>query len=169
MAFRAGAARRNRWERWQHIAAIEAERFRPILILAQWFAVLTSIPGLSAITAFVLLAKRPSSAPSNLGRPQVSQALRPWRDSPAAGPVAPSSAAAEPNPPGLLHARPRRGPFQSGYQGQGQATHRRRKAGQGRSHRRHAKAERPTSQRPLEGQSKLDPKIRSIKTDALKQ
>ena len=41
-------------------------------------------------------SKCPNSAPLNRGRRQVSQALRLWRDSRVAGPVAPSSAAAEP-------------------------------------------------------------------------
>jgi hypothetical protein len=83
----------------RQITAIEAtihEQVQADPDLAQRFAILTSIPGLSAITAFALLIEIPSSAASNRCRPQVSQALRRWRDSQVAGPVAPSSAATEP-------------------------------------------------------------------------
>jgi hypothetical protein len=83
----------------RQIAAIETailEQVQADPDLAQRFTILTSIPGVSAITAFALLSKCPSSAPSNRRRPQVSQALRLWRDSPVGGPVAPSSAAVEP-------------------------------------------------------------------------
>jgi transposase len=99
----------------RQITAIEAailEQVQADPDLAQRFAILTSIPGVSAITARFRLSssKCPNSAPLNRGRrqvsqaksrrpslaSQVSQALRLWRDSRVAGPVAPSSAAAEP-------------------------------------------------------------------------
>jgi hypothetical protein len=62
--------------------------------LARRFAMLTSIPGVS--TAFALLIEMPELGALEPGKRQVSQALRPWRDSRVAGPVGPSSAPAEP-------------------------------------------------------------------------
>jgi transposase len=83
----------------RQITAIEVailKRLQADPDLAQWFAILTSIAAVSAITALPCSLKCPNSAPSNRGRPQVSQALRLWPDNPVAGPVAPSSAAAGP-------------------------------------------------------------------------
>ena len=89
----------------RQITAIEAailEQVQADPDLAQRFAILTSIPGVSAITAFALLIEMPERGALEPGQAaslaglEVSQALRLWRDSRVAGPVAPSSAAAEP-------------------------------------------------------------------------
>ena len=89
----------------RQITAIEAtilEQVQADPDLAQRFAILTSIPGLSAITAFALLIEMPElgalepGQAASLAGLEVSQALRLWRDSRVAGPVAPSSAATEP-------------------------------------------------------------------------
>ena len=89
----------------RQITAIEAailEQVQADPDLAQRFAILTSIPGVSAITAFALLIEMPElgalepGQAASLAGLEVSQALRLWRDSRVAGPVAPSSAAAEP-------------------------------------------------------------------------
>ena len=83
----------------RQITAIEAailEQVQADPDLAQRFAILTSIPGVSAITAFALLIEMPELGALEPGRRQVSQALRLWRDSRVAGPVALSSAADEP-------------------------------------------------------------------------
>ena len=89
----------------RQITAIEAailEQVQADPDLAQRFAILTSIPSVSAITAFALLIEMPElgalepGQAASLAGLEVSQALRLWRDSRVAGPVAPSSVAAEP-------------------------------------------------------------------------
>ena len=87
-----------------HIAAIEAEILKQLQAdpdLAQRFAILTSIPGLSAITAFALLIEMPELGALEQGQAASLAALRPSRDNPAGGSDAPSSAAA-----GRASARP---------------------------------------------------------------
>jgi transposase len=61
--------------------------------LAKRFAILTSIPGVSRLTAFALLIESPGSEPSKPHRPQASPALLPSRANPDAGPGALSFAA----------------------------------------------------------------------------
>jgi transposase len=83
----------------RQIVAIEAailEQIRADPDLAQRFAILTSIPGVSAITAFARLIEMPELGPSRQARLQVSLASRRSLDSPAAGLDAPSSGEAEP-------------------------------------------------------------------------
>ena len=96
----------------RQITAIEAtilEQVQADPDLAQRFAILTSIPGLSAITAFALLIEIPelrlaleAGQAASLAGLEVSQALRLWRDSRVAGPVAPS----HPRQPRPTSARP---------------------------------------------------------------
>jgi transposase len=88
----------------RHITAIEAEILKQVQTdrdLARRFAILTSIPGLSAITAFALLIEMPELGALEQGQAASLAALRPSRDNPAGGSDAPSSAAA-----GRASARP---------------------------------------------------------------
>jgi len=64
--------------------------------LADRFAILTSIPGVSTITAFALLIAMPELGALEAGRPPTSQAWRQSPDSQGAGPVAHSFEAGAP-------------------------------------------------------------------------
>ena len=141
----------------RQIAAIEAAILEQVE--ADPDLALTSIPGVSAITAFALPIEMPELGAVDAGQ-AVSQVSRSLRGVPldrtCLYPGRPSH-----GPPSHLHASPRCNPVQSGY-------HERRKAGKGRPHRRHAQARRPRK-RPPEGQPKLESKTRLIKTDTLER
>jgi transposase len=154
----------------RQITAIEAailEQVQADPDLAQRFAILTSIPGVSAITAFALLIEMPE-----LG------ALEPGQAASLAGlaPVARQSGRRTGRAfirggranvrqavhmPALVATR-----FNPRHEGQVQATDQCREARQGRPHRCHAKAD-PPRKRSTQGQQELGPKTRSIKTDTL--
>ena len=101
----------------RQIATVEAailEIIEADASLADRFAILTSIPGVSTITAFALLIAMPSSAPSKPARPPTSQASRRSPDSQGAGPGAhsfeagtPTSARRSTSPPSSPHASTR--------------------------------------------------------------
>ena len=154
----------------RQIATVEAAILQIIaanMSLADRFAILTSIPGVSTITAFALLIAMPE-----LGDLEASQAAN------LAGlaPIARQSGrwtsrsfirgGARRRPPGALQARPRRRSLQSRHEGQIRTPHRNRKASKGRPDRNHAKARRPRK-RPAQGQSPVDAKNRLINTDTL--
>jgi transposase len=131
----------------RQIAAIEAailEQVQADPDLAQRFAILTSIPGLSAITAFALLIEMPE-----LGALEASQAASLTGLAPVARQSGRSTRRAfirggranvrqARYMPALVATR-----FNPDMKAKVQAAHLRRKAGQGRPHRRHAKADRP--------------------------
>ena len=83
----------------RHIAAIEAAIRKQLQAdpdLAQRFAILTSIPGLSAITAFALLIEMPELGALEPGQAASLAGLAPMARQSGAGPVAPSFAAVAP-------------------------------------------------------------------------
>ncbi|HEV7910726.1 MAG TPA: transposase, partial [Methylocella sp.] len=75
--------------------------------LAKRFAILTSIPGVSRITAFALLIEMPELGTLEARQAASLAGLAPVAPNPDAGPAAPSSAAGQ-RPPGPRHASPRR-------------------------------------------------------------
>ena len=135
--------------------------------LADRFAILTSIPGVSTITAFALLIAMPELGALEAGQAANLAGLAPIaRQSGALGRSLIHSRRARRRPASALHARPRRRTLQPRHEGQIRSPHRNRKAGKGRLDRNHAKARRPRK-RPPEGQSPLDAKNRLINTDTL--
>jgi transposase len=81
------------------MAAIEAailEQIRGDPDLAQRFAILTSIPGVSAVTAFALLIEMPELGALEAGQAASLAGLAPVARQSAAGTDAPSSEEAEP-------------------------------------------------------------------------
>ena len=103
------------------MAAIEAAILTQIRAnpdLAQRFAVLTSIPGVPAVTAFALLIEMPefraleaAQAASLVRLAPVARQSGRWKD-------APSSAEAEPQSVKPSPCRPSSRPLQSGHEGQ---------------------------------------------------
>ena len=135
--------------------------------LADRFAILTSIPGVSTITAFALLIAMPELGALEAGQAANLAGLAPiarqsgrW-----AGRSFIRGGRADVRQR-ALHARPRRRTLQPRHEGQIRSPHRNRKAGKGRLDRNHAKARR-SRKRPPEGQSPLDAKNRLIDTDTL--
>jgi transposase len=83
----------------RQIAAIETailEQVQADPDIAQRFAILTSIPGVSAITAFALLIEMPELGALDAGQAASLAGLAPMRGNRAAGPDAPSSGEAGP-------------------------------------------------------------------------
>jgi hypothetical protein len=154
----------------RQMAAIEAEILKQILTdadLSRRFAILASIPGVSAVTALPCSSKCRNSASSMPDRPRVAQ---PSPDRPAVRPMDRTRLhprRTSPSSSGRLHACTRRHPIQPGHEDNLRSPQSGRKAGKARSHSRHAKSARPRK-RPLEGQSNLDPQNRLIKTDTIR-
>ena len=104
----------------RHIAAIEAEILKQVRTdpeLAQRFAILTSIPGLSVITAYRRRNARARHPRTRAGR----ESRRPCAHGATVRPL--DRTRLHPrrptrNPPDPLYARPRCGPLQSGLEGQ---------------------------------------------------
>ena len=140
------------------LAAIEANAD-----LASRFAILTTIPGVSAVTAFALLIAMPELGALDAARPQASPASRRSPDSQDVN-GRHSFARSRRRPPSPLHASPRRSSLQSGHEGQIHTPHQHRKTRESRPDRYHAKPRRPRK-RPPKSQSPMDAKNRLINTD----
>ena len=154
----------------RQIATVEAAILQSIqanVSLADRFAILTSIPGVSNITAFALLIAMPELGALEAGQAANLEVLASNR--PTVRALDRSlihSRRARRRPPSALHAGPRRRPLQSGHEDEIRTPHPNRKAGKGRPNRNHAKARRPRKC-PPQGQSPLDAKNRLINTDTL--
>ena len=133
--------------------------------LADRFAILTSIPGVSNITAFALLIEMPELGALEAGQAASLAGLAPIARQSGRWTGAPSFAAAEPASakplymPALVATR-----FNPDLKAKYAQLVERRKAREGRHHRNHAKADRPRK-RPPQGQSEMGAKNRLIKTD----
>ena len=153
----------------RQIATVEAAILQIVeadASLADRFAILISIPGVSNITAFALLIAMPELGPSKPARPPTSQA---YANRPTVRALDRSliySRRSRRRPPSPLHAGPRRRSLQSRHEGEIRTPHPNRKAGKGRPNRNHAKARRPRKC-PPQGQSPLDAKNSLINTDTL--
>jgi transposase len=154
----------------RQIATVEAAILQMIeanASLADRFAILTSIPGVSNITAFALLIAMPELGALEAG--QAANLARPGPDRPTVRPLdRPLIHSRRPcrRPPGPLHASPRRCPIQSGHEGQIPTPHQARKARKSRLDRNHAKTPRPRKRSP-QGQPTGGPKNRLSNTDTL--
>ena len=135
--------------------------------LADRFAILISIPGLSDITAFALLIAMPELGSLEAGQAANLAGLAPiarqsgrWtgRSFIRGGRADVRQAA--------LHAGPRRRSLQSRHEGEVRTPHQNRKTRKSRPDRDHAKASRPRKC-PPKGKSHLDAKNRLINTDTL--
>jgi hypothetical protein len=149
-----------------------SSRFKADPDLAQRFAILTSIPGVSAITAFALLIEMPELGALDAGQAASLAGLAPiarqsgrWtghafiRGGRAA--VCQAAVCQAVYMPALVAIR-----FNPDMKAKYKELMNAGKPTKGRPHRRHGQAHRPRK-RPPEGQPKLDPKTRLIKTDTL--
>ena len=145
----------------RQMAAIEAailEQIHADADLSRRFAILASIPGVSAVTAFALLIEMPKTRRPRCRTGRESRRPRPGR--PAVRPMDRTRLhprRRSPSPSGRLHAGACRHPIQPGHEGNLRSPQSRRKAGKARSHSRHAKAARPRK-RPLKANRTWTPK-----------
>ena len=154
---------RSRQSKPQLLQLVEADES-----LADRFAILISIPGVSNITAFALLIAMPELGSLEAGQAANLAGLAPDRpDSQGVGPVAHSFAAGRADVrqalymPALVAAR-----FNPDMKREIRTPHRNRKTRKSRPDRDHAKACRPRKC-PPKGKSHLDAKNRLINTDTL--
>jgi transposase len=110
----------------RQMAAIESailEQIHTDPDLSRRFAILTTIPGVSALTAFALLIEMPELGNAGARRPRCGtggQSRRPGPGRPAVRPMDWTRLhprRTSPSPPGRLHAGARRDPIQSGHEG----------------------------------------------------
>ena len=154
----------------RQIATVEAAILQIVeadASLADRFAILISIPGVSNITAFALLIAMPELGSLEAGQAANLAGLAANR--PTVRALDRSliySRRSRRRPPSPLHAGPRRRSLQSRHEGEIRTPHPNRKAGKGRPNRNHAKARRPRKC-PPQGQSPLDAKNSLINTDTL--
>ena len=146
----------------RQVAAIEAailEQIHADADLSRRFAILATIPGVSALTAFALLIEMPELGVLDAGQAATLAGLAPIaRQSGRWTGHAFIRGGRRPSPPRPLHAGACRHPIRPRHEGNLRSPQSGRKAGKARPYSHHAKVA-PPRKRPLEGQPNLDPKI----------